>query len=239
MCTEFLTAAGALYERERSNGERAGAVEEVLREKRLAGAEDDSRVSQCSVNSRCERVCTTEHAPRDPFRLFERRNGLAEIVERGARVLVERDRISSIKILRPKHHRDPAKFAALNRNRAAARWALRQIPAYVDAVAAIRRRPGADRLPILIITAIGKPGHEVTQWVVKEFVRRLRLPAGIAATQGAVAGAVGREVAAAAELGVLRGAAHAVLVTGSTFSEVAMRWRTQSNQSAPVVVRLI
>ena len=50
---------------------------------------------------------------------------------------------------------------------------------------------------------------------------------------------VGREVAAAAELGVLRHATHAVLVTGSTFSEVAMRWRTQSNQSAPVVVRLI
>ena len=68
---------------------------------------------------------------------------------------------------------------------------------------------------------------------------RLRLPAGVVATQGAVAGAVGREVAAAAELGVLRHATHAVLVTGSTFSEVAMRWRTQSNQSAPVVVRLI
>ena len=47
-----------------------------------------------------------------------------------------------------------------------------------------------------------------------------------------------REVAAAAELGVLRHATHAVLVTGSTFSEVAMRWRAQSNQSAPVVVRL-
>jgi len=97
---------------------------------------------------------------------------------------------------------------------------------------------GAGRLPILIITAIGKPGHEATQWVVDELVKRLRLPAGVVATQGAVAGAVGREVAAAAELGVLRGAAQAVLVTGSTFSEVAMRWRTQSNQSAPVVVRL-
>ena len=91
-------------------------------------------------------------------------------------------------------------------------------------------------MPILIITAIGKPGHEATQWVVDEFVKRL--PAGVVATQGAVAGAVGREVAAAAELGVLRHATHAVLVTGSTFSEVAMRWRTQSNQSAPVVVRL-
>ena len=67
----------------------------------------------------------------------------------------------------------------------------------------------------------------------------IRLHGNVVATQGAVAGAVGREVAAAAELGVLRHATHAVLVTGSTFSEVAMRWRTQSNQSAPVVVRLI
>ena len=31
----------------------------------------------------------TEHAPRDPFRLLERRHGLAEIVERGAGVFVE------------------------------------------------------------------------------------------------------------------------------------------------------
>ena len=34
-----------------------------------------------------------EHAPRDPFRLLERRHGLAEIVERGAVVLVERYRV--------------------------------------------------------------------------------------------------------------------------------------------------
>ena len=73
-----------------------------------------------------------------------------------------------------------------------------------------------------------------------EIVKRgvVSVDGNVVATQGAVAGAVGREVAAAAELGVLRGAAHAVLVTGSTFSEVAMRWRTQSNQSVPVVVRL-
>ena len=145
-------------------------------------------------------------------------------------------RISRQHCSRPKHHHDPAKFALLNQEKGPARWAFGQLPAYVKAVAEVRRRPGADRLPILIITAIGKPGHEATQWVVDELVKRL--PANVVATQGAVAGAVGREVAAAAELGVLRGAAHAVLVTGSTFSEVAMRWRTQSNQSAPVVVRL-
>ena len=141
----------------------------------------------------------TEHAPRDPFRILESRHGLAEIVERGTGVLIERPRV-------------------------------------------IQPRP--------------QPGHEATQWVVDAFVKRL--PEGVVVTQGGVASAgvapdtdwagknpkgvsrgVGREVAAAAELGVLRGAAHAVLVTGSTFSEVAMRWRTQSNQSAPVVVRLI
>ena len=33
---------------------------------------------------------TTEHAPRDPSCVFERRHGLAKIVERGAAVFVER-----------------------------------------------------------------------------------------------------------------------------------------------------
>ena len=33
-----------------------------------------------------ERVRATEHASRDPFRVLERRHGLAEIVERGAAV---------------------------------------------------------------------------------------------------------------------------------------------------------
>ena len=138
----------------------------------------------------------------------------------------EAARIAQDHCSRPKHHHDPMKFAALNREKGGARWALGQLPAYL----------GAERMPIVLITSIGKPGHEATQWVVDEFVNRLP---GVVVTQGAVAGAgVGREVAAAAELGVLRHAAHAVLVTGSTFSEVAMRWRAQSNQSAPVVVRL-
>ena len=35
----------------------------------------------------------SEHAPRDPFHLLERRHGLAEIVERGVGVLVERIRV--------------------------------------------------------------------------------------------------------------------------------------------------
>ena len=56
---------------------------------RLAGAERGSRVLQITLNFRCERVRTTKHTPRDPFRGLERRHGLAEIVERGAVVSVE------------------------------------------------------------------------------------------------------------------------------------------------------
>ena len=43
--------------------------------------------------SRCGRVRATEHAPRDPCRVLERRHGLAEIVERGVGVIVERLRV--------------------------------------------------------------------------------------------------------------------------------------------------
>ena len=54
--------------------------------RRLAGAERGSRVSQGSLDRLCGRVRTAEHAPRGPFRLLERRHGLAEIVERGGGV---------------------------------------------------------------------------------------------------------------------------------------------------------
>ena len=60
--------------------------------RRLAGVERGSRVSQMELNRRCERVRATEHAPRDPFRGLERRYCLAEIVECGAGVPVERRR---------------------------------------------------------------------------------------------------------------------------------------------------
>ena len=56
--------------------------------RRLAGAEGVSTPSQIELNGSCERMCAAEHAPRDPFRVLERRHGLAEIVERGAVVLV-------------------------------------------------------------------------------------------------------------------------------------------------------
>ena len=38
----------------------------------------------------CVRVRAAENAPRDQFDLFERRHGLADIVERGAGVFAER-----------------------------------------------------------------------------------------------------------------------------------------------------
>ena len=58
----------------------------------LAGAEDGSRVSHGYLDPRCDRMRATEHAPRDPFRGLERRYCLAEIVECGAGVPVERRR---------------------------------------------------------------------------------------------------------------------------------------------------
>ena len=52
--------------------------------------------------SLCERVRASEHAPRDPFRLLERRPGLAEITVRRAVVLVERP----LRIIPPHPERD-------------------------------------------------------------------------------------------------------------------------------------
>ena len=57
--------------------------------RRFASAERRSRESQLLLNRRCERVRTTEHAPRRPRRLLERIHGLAEIVKRGLVVVVE------------------------------------------------------------------------------------------------------------------------------------------------------
>ena len=48
---------------------------------------------QVVLNVPCDRVRATEHAPRNASNVLERRQGLAEIVERGAGVVVERLRI--------------------------------------------------------------------------------------------------------------------------------------------------
>ena len=60
----------------------------------LAGAERGSRVSQGCPNIHCGRVRASEQASRDPFRVLERRHGLAEIVGRGCVVEVERLRVN-------------------------------------------------------------------------------------------------------------------------------------------------
>ena len=64
---------------------RARRSKSVLGElfRRLAGAERGSRVLPIFYTSRCERVRTTEHAPRNPFHVLERGHSLADIIERG------------------------------------------------------------------------------------------------------------------------------------------------------------
>ena len=68
---------------------------------RFVGAEPGSRDSQGFLDPRCQRVLATEHAPRGPFNLLERRHGLAEIVECGAGVIVERP-----PVIRPHQERE-------------------------------------------------------------------------------------------------------------------------------------
>ena len=48
----------------------------------FAGAEGGSRISQVDLNPTYERVLATEHSPRGPFQVLERRDGLAKIVQR-------------------------------------------------------------------------------------------------------------------------------------------------------------
>jgi hypothetical protein len=45
------------------------------------------------LDAHCDRMCAAEHAPRGPFGLLERRHGLAEVLECGAFVIVERRRV--------------------------------------------------------------------------------------------------------------------------------------------------
>ena len=61
-----------------------GVVAEVV-----AGAERVSRGSQAFLHIQRDRVVATEHAPSDPFRVFERRHGLADIGARGGAVVEE------------------------------------------------------------------------------------------------------------------------------------------------------
>ena len=60
-----LSRAAGPRERKRGDGERAGAVEEVLREKRLAGTEGCLRFFQGELNRLVLWMRGTEDAPRD------------------------------------------------------------------------------------------------------------------------------------------------------------------------------
>ena len=73
-------------------GRSLGRVELLRRDVGLgvfAGTELGPRESQGPLNVLCERMRAAEHAPRGPFRVLERRHGLAEVVERGGGVIVE------------------------------------------------------------------------------------------------------------------------------------------------------
>ncbi len=78
-------------------------VDGVLGARRLllAGAELGSRNSEIVPDCCCKWVRATENAPRGPFRVLERRHGVAEIVERGAGVFVKR-----ASVIRPHPERD-------------------------------------------------------------------------------------------------------------------------------------
>ena len=58
--------------------------------RRLAGGEQFSRRLQIPLKRRGERVRATEHASRGRYQFLERLNALAQIVERGGGVMVER-----------------------------------------------------------------------------------------------------------------------------------------------------
>ena len=51
-----------------------------------------TRLLQGNANFRHERMRAAHHAPRGPFRIFERRQGLADVVERGGVRVGERPR---------------------------------------------------------------------------------------------------------------------------------------------------
>ena len=71
---------------------------------RFVGAERGSQVSQGDLYPTYVQMQYSEHASRGPRRVFERRHGLAEIVERGVGVLVEHRRVS------PPHLAEQAKI---------------------------------------------------------------------------------------------------------------------------------
>ena len=62
--------------------------------RRFAGGEGCSRISQAELNRPYGRVRISEQAPRNRLHVLERNNCLAEVVERGGGVVVERHRVT-------------------------------------------------------------------------------------------------------------------------------------------------
>ena len=85
---------------------KAGAADDA--DGAAAGGKRGSRVSQIALNIHRERVRPPKHTTRGPFYLLERRNGLAEIVERRAVDLAEHP-----PVIRPQPERE---FSILSAN---------------------------------------------------------------------------------------------------------------------------
>ena len=70
--------------RRRARGPFGWAHHDLLKHSRARITRARRRVAFRNPALLVDRVRATEHAPRGPFRVLERRHGLAEIVERGA-----------------------------------------------------------------------------------------------------------------------------------------------------------
>ena len=79
---------------------------EVARRLRFAGGERGSHLLQVVFNTTYNRMLATKHAPGGAFRILERLHGLADIVESGAAVLVDR-----LRIIHPNQERDIITFS--------------------------------------------------------------------------------------------------------------------------------
>ena len=67
---------------------------------RVERSERKSRYFGGVLNIFCERVRASEHSPRGPCRILQRRHGLVEIVESGVGVHVERPRVIQLHVER-------------------------------------------------------------------------------------------------------------------------------------------
>ena len=90
----------------------------------------------------------------------------------------------------------------------------------------------ASKLPWLVVTSIGKPGHSAAQWVLDGYLRALpNLTFFRSGTQSRY-----REINAAAELGLLLGARNFVGLHPSTFSKFAAQRLDQKSNGSVITL---